>query len=36
MKQGSCDQVTFTAKLTDPDKVSKWIFKEKVSFKRLG
>ena len=31
IKQGSTDQVTFTAKLTDPDKTAKWIFKDRVS-----
>ena len=31
VKQGSTDQITFTAKLTDPDKNAKWIFKDRVS-----
>ena len=31
IKQGSTDQVTFTAKLTDPEKTAKWMFKDRVS-----
>ena len=29
IKQGSTQQVSFTAKLTDPDKLAKWMFKDK-------
>ena len=36
IKQGSTEQVTFTAKLTDPDKTAKWIFKDRVSSLQLS